>query len=240
MASCNVNRDLMFKTPRNYEFDDISLEKQVEYKISPNDRLNFRLFTNDGFRLIDLSSGDVTAGGGMALANANLISYLVELDGTIELPTIGQVKIDGLTLYEAQSMLEEQYAQYYKKPFVMLNVINRRVTVSTGAGGTAKVINLQNNNVTLIEALAQAGGIADRGNASRVKLIRREGDKVKVFKLDLSKIEGAEYTNLFVQANDIIYVQPTPQIASELLRDVAPVVSLFASAVFIISVLNTE
>lgn len=229
----------MFKTPRNYEYDDLTKETQIEYKISPNDRLNFRLFTNDGFKLIDLSSGDERVGG-TTFTTTNVISYLVELDGTVELPTIGKVDIQGLTIYEAQSMLEEKYAQYYKKPFVMLNVINRRVTVSTGTGGTARVINLENNNVTLIEALAQAGGIADRGNASRVKLIRRKGEEVKVFKLDLSTIEGAEYSKLIVQANDIIYVEPTPQIASELLRDVAPIVALISSAVFIVSVLNTQ
>lgn len=229
----------MFKTPRNYEFDDLSKEEHVEYKISPNDRLNFRLFTNDGFKLIDLSSGEERVGG-TTFTSANVINYLVELDGTVELPTIGKINLVGLTVYEAQTVLEERYAQFYKKPFVMLNVTNRRVTVSTGAGGSARVINLDNNNVTLLEALSLAGGIADRGNASKVKLIRRVGDEIKVFKLDLSKIEGIEYSKLIVQANDIIYVEPTPQIASELVRDVAPIVALISSAVFIVSVLNTQ
>ncbi|NND76667.1 MAG: polysaccharide export protein EpsE [Flavobacteriales bacterium] len=240
LSACSVNKDLMFKTPKGYEFDQISFEQESEYRISKNDLLSFRLFTNDGFKLIDLSSGELGAGGAAQFGSSNLINYLVELDGRIELPTIGRVMIDGLTLKEAEQMLEDAYLQYYKKPFVMLNVINRRVMVSTGSGGTSRVINLTNNNITVIEAIASAGGIADRGNASKIKVIRRDGDKTKVFQIDLSTIEGVRDGNLIVQADDIIYVEPTPQIAGELVRDIAPIVSLITSAIFIISVINAN
>ena len=240
MSSCSINKDLMYKTPKGYEFDQISSVEQTEYRISKNDLLNFRLLTNDGFKLIDLSSGDARAGSAAQFGTNSLINYLVELDGRVELPTIGRVLVEGLTLKQAEEMLESQYVQFYKKPFVILNVTNRRVIVSTGSGGTSKVISLDNNNITVVEALSRAGGIVDRGNASRIKVIRKEENKTRVFQIDLSTIDGINDGNLIVQADDIIYVEPTAQIAGELVRDLAPLISLISSAIFIISVVNAN
>ena len=119
----------------------------------------------------------------------------------------------------------------YIDPFVILRVVNRRVIVSTGAGGRATVVTLDNANTRLIEALALAGGIQDRGKAKEIKVIREYKDSTQVYKFDLSTIEGIEGANMIVQANDIIYVEPTPRIASELLQDWIPVLTLFTSIV---------
>ena len=238
LGSCTVNRDLMYKTPRGYQFDPIPENQGEDYKLSPDDRLSFRLFTNNGHILIDFSSGEDNLGATQRLGNNNFVTYLVESNGMVELPTLGRVSLAGFTILEAEKKLEEMYEKFYKGPFVMLNVVNQRVVVSTGAGGASQVVNLTNNNISVIEALSLAGGIADRGNASRIKVIRKEGDDIKVFKIDLSTIEGVEDGNMIVQAEDIIYVEPNPQIANEVLRDVAPIVSLISSAIFIISVLN--
>ena len=239
MGSCGVNRDLMFKTPKGYQFDEIPTEPQEEYRISPDDRLSFRLFTNNGHILIDFSSGEDIMGVNNRLG-INIITYLVEQDGRVELPTLGRIQLAGLTLLEAEKLLEEMYLKYYKKPFVVLNIVNQRVIVSTGSGGSAKVINLTNNNITVIEALSLAGGISERGNASRIKLIRKDGEDIRVYKIDLSTVDGIKDGNLIVQAEDIIYVEPIPQIAGEVLRDVAPIISLISSAIFIISVVNSQ
>ena len=230
----------MFKTPKGYTYDQIPSQIDEEYRISPDDQLSFRLFTNNGHILIDFSSGEDNFGNNARIGVSNIISYLVEKDGRVELPTIGMVKISGLSVLDAEQMLEEMYLKFYKDPFVVLNVVNQRVIVSTGSGGAASVINLQNNNTTVIEAIAFAGGIADRGNASQIKVIRKVDDKTEVYRIDLSTIDGIQDGNLIVQAEDIIYIEPTPQIASELLRDVAPIIALISSAFFIISVVNSN
>lgn len=240
LASCTVNKDLMFKTPKGYEFDPIPSQIDEEYKISPDDLLSFRLFTNNGHILIDFSSGEAGNGGNNRLGVSNIINYLVEKDGRVEFPTIGRVELAGLSVLEAEEKLEKIYVKFYNDPFVFINVVNQRVIVSTGAGGAASVINLQNNNTTVIEAISLAGGIADRGNASRIKVIRKVNDKTEVYKIDLSTIEGIKDGNLIVQAEDIIYIEPTPQIAGELVRDVAPIVSLLSSAFFILSIINAN
>ena len=110
-----------------------------------------------------------------------------------------------------------------------MSVSNKRVIVFPGSAGDAKVIPLQNNNTTLIEALALAGGIADDGKARMVKLIRQNKDKHDVFLIDLSQIEGIMQGSMVLQANDIIYVEPRKKYASRFIQEAAPIVSILTS-----------
>lgn len=232
ITSCSVNSDLMFKTPKNYEFDEPVLITYDEYKLSPNDIITFYLYTNDGFMIIDLQSmGGFGAKSNARVNNTIQVKYLIEDDGYVKLPSLRRVKLAGFTINEAENFLEKEYSRDYIDPFVILRVLNRRVIVSTGAGGKSTVVQLENANTRLIEALALAGGIANRGRSKEIKLIREIGDSIQVYKFDLSKIEGIEGANMIVQANDIIYVEPSPQIASEVLADWLPILTLFTSFV---------
>jgi len=229
-SSCSVNSDLMFKTKKDFVYDVPTQLTYEEYKISPNDIITFYLYTNDGFMIIDLQS----LGTNNRTSNVNSriqVKYLIEEDGYVKLPTLRRVKLAGMTIFEAEDFLEKEYSRDYINPFVILRVLNRRAIVSTGAGGKSQVVMLENANVQLIEALALAGGITDRGRAKEIKVIRTNGDSLQVFKFDLSKMEGIEAADMIIQANDIIYVEPSPQLASEVLKDLVPILTLFTSMV---------
>ena len=162
--------------------------------------------------------------------------YLVDRDGTAKLPLVGRIKLSGLTIPEAESYLEQVYTEFYVKPFVTAKVINNRVIVFPGNGGKAQVLNLQNGNTTVIEALALTGGIQEDGKAYKVKLIRNDGtNKPKVFLMDLSKIDGINVGNSVVMANDIIYVEPRYRFAKTLVTEIAPILTLLSSTVIIYS-----
>lgn len=241
LGACSINKDLLYKTPNDYEYDILPEEVDVEYRIQPYDQINFRLYSNDGFLLIDLTSGSGATSPGQQPRLSNLqnnIRYRVEVNGEVKLPTIGKTKIDSLTVREAELYLEELYSQFYVDPFIMLEITNNRVIVMPGAGGKSQVITLINNNTTVLEAIAMAGGVADRGNASKIKLIRRTGGKRKIYHLDLSKVDGIPEGDLLVQANDIIYVEPVPQLAAEALRDFTPIVALITSMIVLINIVR--
>ena len=127
----------------------------------------------------------------------------------------------------------------YNNPFVQVKITNRRVIVFTGNGSDAKVVNLQNDNTTLMEVIALAGGIADRGKSEKVKLMRVDNGTRKVYTMDLSTIDGLKYADLIVQANDYIYVEPREQVAKEFLNNSAPILSLFSSVLVIFTVITT-
>ena len=232
-SSCNVlNPNIMLYAEKDYAFDVLANDTTMakEYQLAPNSIFEFRLFANDGFKLIDI----ITVGNGTSNnTNATLrqgFEYTIDINGKTRLPIIGEEVLGGLTTREAENLLEKRYSDFYVKPFVILKTINKRVTVYNGEPGQAKVIGLQNNNTTLLEVLALAGGISANGKAFNIKLIRKAIDNnkpAKVYKLDLSKIDlGLKQGATVVQANDIIYVEPRRQIASKILREIAPVLSI--------------
>jgi polysaccharide export outer membrane protein len=223
-SSCKVFRsNLMLKTPKDYTYDKIadSLSKQ-DYKIEANDIVNVRIFANDGFKIVDLATSN-------QVQRFIEIDYVINMDGTCKLPLIGRVKLAGLSVREATEYLEQIYADYYVKPFVFMTVTNKRVIVFPGNGGVARVLNLTNNNTTVIEALALTGGISEDGKAYKVKLIRNQGDKPKVYLMDLSKIEGIAVGNTVVLAHDIIYVEPRYRFARTIVAEITPIISLIST-----------
>jgi polysaccharide export outer membrane protein len=227
----------MFRVPSNYEYDVDQTIGNVEYRVSPNDIVSMSVYTNDGFKLIDLtaSAESVMSRGGAGMNNMSF-QYLVEPDGNMKLPIIGKLKLAGLTIREAEKFLETQYANFYNKPFVVIRVVNRRVTVFPGTGGSGRMVNLDNESTTVIEALALAGGITNTGKARKIKLIRGDLRNPRVILIDLSTIEGLKQGNLLLQANDIIYVEPVPRISQEVLTQIAPIVGILTSFALIYNI----
>lgn len=236
LAGCEgLYPSYMLKTPKDYHFDKlIDSTTAVNYKISPNDFLNMRLFSQNGFHIIDLTSGSNSANGGSNVGGTSTavttsIDYLVESDGSVNLPVIGRVMVTGLTIREAKELLEKRYSEFYIKPYMLLDVSNRRVIVFPGDPGTAKVIPLLNTNTTLIEALALAGGLTESGKARQVKLIRGYPSKPEVYLIDLYTIDGIKQGNTILQANDIIYVTPQRRPTLVLLERITPILSGISS-----------
>ena len=198
LSSCSwLNPSIMLKTGKGYKYaQNPDSTNALNYKLSSNDILEFSMYSNDGFKLVDLTSLN---SANMEYRFESNIQYLIESDGTAKLPVLGRIKLSGYTIREVESLLEEKYANFYVRPYVIMSVSNKRVIVFPGSAGDAKVIPLINNNTTLIEALALAGGIADDGKAKMVKLIRQNNDKHDVYLIDLSTIAGIQQGAMVLQ-----------------------------------------
>jgi polysaccharide export outer membrane protein len=248
LQGCYINANLMLKTDKNYVFDSIPKNTKTEYVISPNDLIQYKVFSNDGTRIVDISIGEgENDGGGGNGAGANVgfnnrtnLTFRVEIDSFVRLPVLDTVKIAGYTVPKAEELLEKLYSDYYVEPYVQLLVTNKRVIVFPGNGANASVIYLSNNNTTLMEVLALAGGVTERGRAKRIKIIRKADDGTrKMFMIDLSTAEsGLQYTDLLVQANDYIYVDPAPQYTREVIAEISPIISIISSAILVYSVIQ--
>lgn len=237
LSSCTINRDIMFKTPTDLVYEQMPDTTSRELVINSNDILQFRLFANDGFKMIDLISEG--AGREAQFMNRMIFNYSVEFDGQVKLPLLGRINLGGLTIRQAEMQLEERYAQFYNRPFVQLLVVNRRVVIFPGGGGDAQVVQLDNNNTTLLEVLGMAGGLSRRGDARKVKLFRQDiTGKRLVYQFDLSTIEGLKYADIVMQGDDVVYVQPNPELARELLSDLTPVITLLTSIVLVIGIVR--
>jgi polysaccharide export outer membrane protein len=238
LAGCGINSNIMFKTPKgvDYKYDSIPMRPTEEYKISKDDKISFTISNNLGHKIIDNQTG--VGGVNPSTLNSKEMEFIIKQDGFVELPVIGNVHLEGLTISQSQDSLAKLYSKEHQKPFVQVRVTNQRVIVFPGEGSDAKVIPLTNTNTTLMEAIAQAGGITERGKANTIKLMRKINGKRQIYLIDLSTIEGLTYTDMIVQSNDYIYVEPDPRIGREVLQQITPFVTILSSFVVVLTVLS--
>jgi len=224
----------MFKTesgsyPKDLEYSKLLAERN--YKIQINDQLNIRVYTNEGERIIE---PDYVLQGEIENANVKReeVYYFVEIDGMVKIPMIGPVKLVDLTTREAEELLEKKFSDFYKDPYVIVKFKNKRVIVLGKPGG--QVITLENEDMTLIEVLALAGGIQEDSKAQNIRLIRGDLKNPEVQIIDLSTIEGMMHADLKIYSGDIIYVEPVVRGFSEGTKDFLPLISMLASLIAII------
>lgn len=145
------------------------------------------------------SESNVSSSGGTA--------YVVDLAGNINYPFIGKVNVNGLTPEQAGIKLGKALSDYVSSASVTVNFLESKVTIMGEVNGQG-VFSFNQDKLTIYEALALGGGISNFGNRKNVILIRQEGDKIMHHKLDLSdsRIAGKDY--YYIQANDVIIVEP--------------------------------
>lgn len=239
ISGCKAyKQDIMFQL--NEDFEESDLAKTVDqaernYKLQPDDLLQLNVFTNKGERLIDPNS---ELDGQSSMQNAQYkdqFQYLLQNDGSIKLPLLEKKNLQGLTIDEAESILEQAYNTLYVDSFVKIRILNRRVTVLGAQGG--QVIPIENENTTLVEILALYGGVNVGSKATNVRVIRGSLSNPEVFFVDLSTIDGMKNTIIDVEAGDIIYVEPWRRPWLETVRDVSPVFGFITSVTTLVIVI---
>lgn len=225
VSSCaSYKQNIMFKPteghmPEAIKKEAISAEKN--YVIQKNDLLRLDIYSNNGERLIDPNPD--LSGGGAVKNNSQpsaaqsqpteQTSYLVDLNGLAKFPIIGEIKLEGVTIRQAEEILQKEYAKYFKEPFVKMSYSNKRVILLGAPGG--QVIPLVNQNVTVAEVLALAKGLDNFAKAHNIRLIRGS----HYYQMDFSTIQGYMESNMIVEPGDIVYVEPVRRPLTEALRD---------------------
>jgi polysaccharide export outer membrane protein len=251
LPSCHVlYPSLMFKQ-KEYQFFELAQKQIDQYVIQPGDELSVKVYARDGFRLIDIignsssSSSSVQSGGQAGGGNAGasngsssaLITYLVDNEGFVRYPIIGEMFVKGYTEREMQRILADRFANLFVDPFVIVHIENRRCFVFKGA--VASVIALNNGPTSLLEVIARSNGLEPNSKAFKIKIIRGDIKNPQVMLVDLSTLEGMRKADLIIQSNDIIYIEEkriSP--ALTILNELAPYLSI-ASTLFTVIVLAT-
>lgn len=220
----------MFKIPDDYAIQKQSDEAERNYTVQQNDQLRLEVFTNNGERLVDPNNESQTNN-----INGNLrtvVDYLVDTKGIVKFPMIGEIHIEGLTLREAEEIIQKEFAKFYQQPFAVLKYANKRVIVLGSTGG--QLIPLVNQNVKLAEVLAMARGIDVNGKAHNIRILRGE----KVFVADLSTISGYLKNNIIIEPGDVVYVEPVRRPFIEVVRDYGSLLGIATSVIALILVIT--
>lgn len=143
-----------------------------------------------------------------ANAPAAAHGYLVDQDGMISLPLIGQLKLGGLTTAEANTLITQKLDKYLQQPTVNLRILNFKVSV-LGEVARPSVYTIPNEKITLPEAISLAGDLTIYGKRNNVMLIREVNGKREFARIDLTKRDLFNSPYYYLHTNDVIYVEPT-------------------------------
>ncbi len=145
-----------------------------------------------------------TTGGG---ARIQPLGYLVDADGSIEIPLIGKLKVAGLRTTDAADTIRIRLQNYLKEPSVIVRNLNFKVSV-LGEVKIPAVYVIPDEKITLPEVLSLAGDLTIYGNRSNVMIIREEKGKREYARLDLTSRAIFDSPYYYLHKNDVIYVEP--------------------------------
>lgn len=186
-------------------------QEEFNYKIQPQDILSVRFesLTRPEYNFF---SGNLGQQNNMniAMQNPALFGELVDEEGQISFPVVGKVKVQGLTVFEIQDKLQKLADQYLESPVVKVRLVNFRVTV-LGEVNKEGTVTFPNNRVSMLEAIAQAGGLGELADRSKIKVIRQLDHETKVFYVDLLDENFLRSPNYYIYQNDILVVPPLRQ-----------------------------
>ena len=239
IPSCRVlYPDLMFRQ-KQYQYFELAQKQIDQYVIQPNDEISLRIYARDGFKLVDMVGGTVSTGlnsGQFGLGGG--ITYLVDNEGFVRLPVVGELFVKGYTEKELNRILADKFSGLFVDPFVIAKVENRRALVFKGSTGS--VVSLNGGPTNLIEVIAKAGGMSSNSKAYKVKVIRGDLKNPQVILIDLSTMEGIRRADLIVQSNDIIYIEEKrASVAAQILTEIGPYLAFITTIATLILLAET-
>ena len=136
--------------------------------------------------------------------------YIVDKNGEIKFPTLGTLKLGGMSIDRAKEYMEERLNNYIKNPLINVQILNFKVTVD-GEVLAPGIYYFSGRKVTILDAIAEAKSLNLQGDRKNILLIRNNNGKIERRRLDLTKAETLESEYFYLQQNDIIYVAPNEQ-----------------------------
>jgi polysaccharide export outer membrane protein len=179
----------------------IALDTTYTPVISPSDILSIYVasVSEEASKFFNFSG---SPDDGSSLVNG----FVVDHAGFIQMPLVGDVRVGGLTPAQSRDTITLKLSKFLVNPTVKLNIRNFKVTV-LGEVARPGVYPVQNEKLTITEALAMAGDITNYGLRENVMIIREINDKKEFVSVDLTSREVFASAFYNLRSNDIIYVE---------------------------------
>lgn len=135
--------------------------------------------------------------------------YLVNADGTIQFPVLGNIKAAGLSKEQLKESIRKSILdrQLLKDPIVNIRFINFRVTV-LGEVKNPTVLTIPNEKISLLEAIGLAGDLTIYGKRDNVLIIREENGLKQIKRINLNSNELLSSPYYYLKSDDVVYVEP--------------------------------
>ena len=204
-SSCVSSKEVSYLQNLRHN-QTIPLNGNFEAVISPYDQLRITVIGVGDEK--ELAEPFNPFGNAQNMSNQNSLGYLVDVNGNIQFPTLGTLQVKGMTRIELQELIRKKLIAggLMNEPMVDVRFMNFRVFVLGTADG-GKVLNINNERCTFLEALAMAGGLNQYTKRDKIAVMREENGKIVTHFLD-PRSTDVFYDDFFLlQQNDIIVTQ---------------------------------
>lgn len=211
LCNCTGQRFAYLQTKSRAPDIDFYEKKQKEYHIKVQDALEIKfLSTNEQTREI-FNAGQAINQQSM---NANMQAggrmrggYVVNDTGYVYIPNLGDIKVEGYTINELNTLLQKKVDEVVKDVRVQARLAGIKI-IFLGEIGGGGVHYFMQDEITIIEAIATVGGVTSFGNRRNILIIRPENGGYQTYRVDITQRDIMRTEDFFLQSNDLVYVEP--------------------------------
>jgi polysaccharide biosynthesis/export protein len=208
-ACVNTKKVVYFNSIQDAEIKTGMMD--FEPLIQKNDLLSISVSSLNPEASKIFNAPNITEAEGIDLTGRamNISGYLVNQDGYIQFPFLGNIKAAGLTKKALQEDIAKTLAtkKLLLDPIINIRFMNFRVTV-LGEVAHPTVVNVPSEKITLLEALGLAGDLTIFAKRHNLLIIREEEGKKTLKRIDLNSTEIFKSPYYYLRPNDIVYVEP--------------------------------
>ncbi|MFA6806213.1 MAG: polysaccharide biosynthesis/export family protein [Bacteroidales bacterium] len=135
-----------------------------------------------------------------------LNSYVIDKFGEINLPVIGKIKLDGLSIEDARSKIEKKVAEWIVGPVVICKMVSFKISI-LGDVNRPGTYTFYQDNVSIFDVVSAAGDLSYYGNRTDVKIVRKTATYDEIIKVDLRDANILKDPIYYLQPGDIVYVR---------------------------------
>ena len=215
-SSCISTQDLIYLQKKNNSDGEtmIAAVESKPYRLQTNDVLSITIKAIDPKLVAIFSPSNDGGAGGKSESGLYFDGFTVDDHGNIRIPVLGELNVIGYTLDEIRVRVEKQLlAEYFNKEaniFVTVKLAGFRYVINGEIGNTGTKTLFQ-EQVTIMEAIANSGDITITGDRKAVTIMRKTPTGVQMHDLDLTDINVMQSPYFYLQPNDYIYVKPLKQ-----------------------------
>lgn len=210
LSACGLRKKITYFQGDSAESSSISKSYTPTFKaddlltivVSADD-----LMTAEPFNLVEKGNTAIRGNSGYVTGAPAPASYLINSDGMIEMPIIGEINVLGMSRTEATSLIQEKLTEYLTNPIVQIRIVNFKVTV-LGDVRNPGTFTIPNERITILEAIGLAGDLTITGNRQNVKVIRNDGETDTQIVIDLTSQDVFNSPVYYLDQNDIVYIEP--------------------------------
>lgn len=207
LASCKTREKIIYLQDLTAN-ENIPTQASTTLRLQPGDKVGVTVTSAATPELAARYNLTPGTNSSLGTSNADNMRYTIDENGNIDMLGIGRIQIGGLTRSEAATKIQAAFRNgLLNDAVVTVSAYNQYITV-LGEVNKPGRLPIDRDNITLLEAIGQAGDLTITGRRDAIKVIRQEGNQSKTYFVDLRSKSLFNSPVYNLQQNDIVYVEP--------------------------------